>query len=436
MFLKEIGYAFILMIGSLTYGDVSVYTSPTSVDIRTLHKISDTSAEWTLYCSIPFLFGIIGSFITKIILSGFKGSRKLTVFTVDCIGTAAWLLNCLTKVNIIAGIVTRALLGVAMGAYMTINPMYLVELAPPGYSGVFGAMNQFGVCIGNILFSILGPYLDYMELNYVGAAICLLQGFLIWLVPESPEKEKGDLKEAPLLSVFKPKYAKGLFIGITTMFMVQFSGINGILANLNAIMTEGGLNMNPNFQSTIAVASQFVAIIVEFFTVEILGRRNTWMISSGICGIGLLLLALNDEFGWSTVLPVICIFLYYFGFGFGIGSISWFIVSEVFEVEARSAANSVCVICNWIFAFILVMVFPSMKKTMKTYGTFIFFFCICVLSIVFGCYAIPDHANEDSSPEGQFSIKDEEKSEEEIESDEEKKGEEKSEKANSEEDES
>lgn len=175
-------------------------------------------------------------------------------------------------------------------------------------------------------------------------------------------------------------------------------------------MTEGGLNMNPNFQSTIAVASQFIAIIVEFFTVEILGRRNVWMISSAICGIGLLLLALNDEFEWSTVLPVICIFLYYFGFGFGIGSVSWFIVSEVFEVEARSAANSVCVIMNWIFAFILVMVFPSMKKTMKMYGTSIFFFCICVLSIVFGCYAIPDHGKEYSSNEGQFSIK-EEKSE-------------------------
>lgn len=409
---KDLLYGGVLMIGSLTYGDVSVYTSPTGEYIRALHKISDTSAEWTLYCSIPFLFGIVGSFITKFILSCFKGRRKLTVFTIDCIGTAAWLLNCLTKVHIIAGIITRALLGVAMGAFMTINPMYLVEIAPAGYSGVFGAMNQFGVCIGNILFSVLGPYLDYMELNYLGAAICALQGILIWFIPESPEADKGEIKEAPLLSVFKKKYSMGLFIGITTMFMVQFSGINGILANLNTIMTEGGLNMNPNFQSTIAVASQFVAILVEFFTVEILGRRNTWMISSAICGIGLLLLALNDEFNWSNVLPVICIFLYYFGFGFGIGSISWFIVSEVFEVEARSAANSVCVICNWIFAFILVMVFPSMKKKMKMYGTSIFFFCICVLSIVFGCYAIPDHGKEDFNSD-QFSIKDEEKSDDE-----------------------
>lgn len=413
MYLKELGYAFILMIGSMTYGVVSVYTSPTGLAIRTLHNISDTSVEWTLYCSIPFLFGIVGSYITKVILSLFKGKRKPSVFTIDCIGTAAWLLNCLTKINIIAGIISRALCGVAFGAYMTIIPMYLVEIAPPGNSGIFGAMNQFGVCIGNILFSILGPYLDYMEFNYLGAAICLLQGFLIWLVPESPEADKGEIKEASLLSVFKKKYAKGLFIGITTMFMVQFSGINGILANLNTIMTEGGLNMDPNFQSTIAVASQFIAIIVEFVTVEILGRKNVWMISSAICGIGLLLLALNDEFGWSTILPVVCIFLYYFGFGFGIGSVSWFIVSEVFEVEARSAANSVCVIFNWIFAFVLVMVFPSMKKTMKMYGTSIFFFCICVLSIIFGCYAIPSHAKKNSNEESQLSIKDIEKSEDE-----------------------
>ncbi|KAK8835892.1 glucose import [Tritrichomonas musculus] len=408
IFRKELGYAFIIMIGSLTYGDVSVYTSPTSNDIRTKHHLSDTSAEWTFYCSIPFLFGIVGSLITKYILLGFKGRRKLTVFVVDIIGTAAWLLNCLTKVHIAAGIVSRALCGVAMGAYMTINPMYLVEIAPEGFSGVFGAINQFGVCIGNILFSILGVYLDYMELNYVGAAICALQGFLIWICPESPESKNGTVDEVPLLSVFKPQYAKGLFIGITTMFMVQFSGINGILANLNSIMDEAGLNMDPGFQSTIAVASQFVAIFVNFFTVELLGRKVVWMLSSAICGIGLLLLALNDQFEWSNTLPVISIFLFYFGFGYGIGSISWFIVSEYFETDTRAAANSVCVICNWIFAFILVMVFPSMKKSMGMFGSSIFFFVVCMLSIIFGLYAIPEPVREGESD--QFSAKEEDES--------------------------
>lgn len=377
------------MVGSMTYGLVSVYTSPTGAEIKRLHKLSDTSAEWIFYSSIPFLCGIIGSFITKYILNIFQGKRKISVIIIDIIGSASWFLNCLTKVSIVAGIITRALCGVSMGAYMTITPMYLVEIAPVGYSGVFGAMNQFGVCIGNILFSVLGPYLNYMELNYVGGSICILQGVLIWFIPESPEADK-EIEESSIMSVFKKKYLKGLFIGITTMFMVQFSGINGILANLSQIMTEGGLKMDSNFQSTIAVASQFVAIFVNFFTVEFLGRRIVWIISSAICGVGLLLYALNEKFNWSNVLPVVCIFLYYFGFGYGIGSISWFIVSEVFDVEARAAANSVCVISNWIFAFVLVMAFPSMKKTMGMFGTSILFFVICILSIVFGFFAIPE----------------------------------------------
>ncbi|KAK8842200.1 glucose import [Tritrichomonas musculus] len=370
----ELVYALVLMIGPIDFGFIGIYTSSIGHQIRGKYNLSDTHIKWVLYSSIPFLTAIIGAYIAKITLSKTKGSRKKTVFVVDCIAGVSWLLNCLTKVNIIAGIITRALCGLALGAFVTISPMYLVEIAPSGYSGVFGSMNQFAIVLGNILYSVLGPYLDYMELNYLAAGVSVLQAILIWFIIESPDADQESAEEKPTTAVFQRKYAKGLIVGIILMFITQFSGINGILTNISIIMSEGGLDINPNFQSAIAIAAQFISISINFLTVERLGRRIVWIISSAVCAVGLLLLALNEKFNWSTVLPVVCIFIYFLGFGYGIGSICWFIVSEIFEADVRSAANSVCVITNWAFSFVMVMVFPSMKKSMKMFGVSIFCF--------------------------------------------------------------
>lgn len=397
----ELVYALVLMIGAVNFGIIGIYTSSVGDQIRDKYHISDTNVKFVLYSSIPFLSAIIGCYITKLTLSKLKGSRKKTVFIIDCIAGASWLLNCLTKVSIIVGIVTRALCGLALGAFVTISPMYLVEIAPEGYSGVFGSMNQFAIVLGNIFCSVLGPYLTYMEVNYVGAGMSALQGILIWFICESPEANEGEIDEQPTIAVFKKKYAKGLVVGITLMFITQFAGINGILTNLSIIMSEGGLNINPNFQSAIAIAAQFISIFINFLTVERLGRRIVWIISSAVCALGLILLALNEKFHWSNVLPVVCIFIYFFGFGYGVGSICWFIVSEIFEVDIRAAANSVCVIFNWGFSFIIVMVFPSMKKSMKMFGASIFFFVICIFSIIFGFFMIPEpKRNRESFDEG------------------------------------
>ena len=386
----NLAYALVLMIGSIDFGLIGVYTSSIGDQVRGLYNLTDTNIKWVLYSSIPFLSAIIGCYITKITISKFNGSRKKTVFVIDCIAFVAWLLNCLTKVSIIAGIITRALCGLPLGAFIVICPMYLVEIAPSGYSGVFGSMNQFGVVFGNILCSILGPYLTYNELNYVGAATSALQGILIWFIIESPDAKQGNIDEKLTIAVFKPKYAKGLIVGITLMFITQFGGISGILTNISIIMSEAGLDLNPNFQSAIAIAAQFISISINFLTVERLGRRIVWIISSAICGLGFLLLALNEKFKWSNVLPVVCIFIYFLGSGYGINSICWFIVSEMFDADIRSAANSVCVIANWVFSFIMVMVFPSMKKTMKMFGVSIFFLAVCIFSIIFGYFMISE----------------------------------------------
>lgn len=403
---KELAMAFVIMLGSITNGCVGIYPSAAGAEIRFLHHLSDTSIEFTLYNSAVFFFAIFGPFVTLLLLKVFKGSRKITVFVLDVFTAISWFLNCLTKINIWAGVFTRGLLGLAIGAYSSIGSMYLIEIAPPSISGFYGSLNQIGIVIGQALYSFIAPSVDYMGLNYIGGATNVLGAILIWFVIESPAIANNDVQtEKRSESILQKKYFNGLLIGVTLMFMQQFCGINGILTNLSDIMNEAGLDLNPNYQSGISILSQLISVFIGSSLIDKLGRKKCWIISSSISAVSLFIYALDEKFNWSNVLPLICIFCYQLGFGLGLGPIPWFIVPEYFDVDVRSKATMVCVCTNWIFAFTIVMAFPSMKKSMGLFGSMLFFLVVLVLSVLFGIFKItePKINNNSEAPDDQIS---------------------------------
>ena len=90
-----------------------------------------------------------------------------------------------------------------MRSYSSISPMYIDEISQEGTSGFFGSLNQIIIVIGMVFFDFIGPSLIYMDLNYIGAAICALQACLIWLVEESPafdnlNKEEEEKSNEPI----------------------------------------------------------------------------------------------------------------------------------------------------------------------------------------------------------------------------------------------
>lgn len=100
------------------------------------------------------------------------------------------------------------------------------------------------------------------------------------------------------------------------------------------------------------------------------------------------MMALNDKFKWSNILPLICIFTYNFGFGLGLGSIPWFLVFDLFDEQVREIGNTICVVSNWSFAFIIVMLFPSMKESLGMFGVMMLFAAVCFIAIIFGIFFV------------------------------------------------
>ncbi|KAK8842723.1 glucose import [Tritrichomonas musculus] len=395
---RELGFALVLMLGPFTFGEVICYPSPAGKGIRADHDLPEDSTQWSFYNSVSSLFAIAGPFVTTGFLKVFNNSRKKVVFVSACFGTMFWLLNCVTKVSVWAGIVMRAFLGVVMGMYSTISPMYLVEIAPKGTSGFFGSLNQIGIVIGMVFFDFIGPSLTYMDLNYIGAAVTALQACLIWTIDESPSVaiinreiqrlKSGEYTITPKESLWQKKYTFGLCSGVLMMFLQQFCGINAILTNLKDIMDKTGMDIDGNYQGGIASCSQLIAVFVGALIIDKIGRKMTWMISTCMIVVFLLIFALNVRFEWSNVLPLICIFLYQLGFGLGMGPIPWFIIPEYFNDDVRSMATMITSASNWIFSFLVIMVWHPMNKGMGMFGALLVFVFISIGAIIFGIFCV------------------------------------------------
>lgn len=393
----ELAYALVIIIGQINFGTIMCYPSPTSNEIQDLHHLKSDSIEWSLYNSISSLSAIIGSFLVSGFLKCMHNSRKKTIFAISFMATVFWFLNCLTKVNIWAGVATRALLGIVMGSFSTIGPMYLIEIAPEGESGFFGSLNQLGIVIGLLLFDFIGPSLNYMELNYVGGGISALQAILIWTIKESPAAETQNIydKEKESLpdyqeSLCQKKNAIGILIGIFIMLLQQFCGINAVLTNIAGIMSDSGLAMNGNYQGGIATAAQLLAVFISALIIDKIGRKITWIISCALIAASLLVFALNTKYDWLKILPLICVFIFQFGYGLGMGPIPGFIIPQYFNESVRPTASAITVAFNWLFTFAIIFIWPFMNSGMGMFGSLLFFMGIAVVSIIFGAFCIQE----------------------------------------------
>jgi MFS family permease len=389
-----------------------IYPSPAEKKIRSVLSIQDSKHDlvWSGYSSICSLFAIVGSLVCRPFLRACENSRRRCAFFNALIGTIFWLFNSLVELNIIYGYVARSFLGIVIGVYSALSPMFMVEMAPPGHSAFFGCMSQFGITFGIVTFQFLGAAVGFQFLNFLGAAICALQASLVWAIPESPAMALNNAEpEAKRPSIWKREHAKGLFIGGFGMFLQQFSGINAILTNLASIMSDSGLDLDPNIQAGIATLAQLFSIFIGSLIMDRIGRKVCWTISCTMMAVFLLIFGFNGLYthkNGSTrvtkLLPMFCIFLYRLGFGLGLAPIPWFICSEIFDDLLRAQASSVVGVSNWTFAFITIFLWPVIRDSPllqpKPYGSMFLFTGICVIAIAFGLYFIPDPKPKEEVP--------------------------------------
>ncbi|XP_078173237.1 sugar transport protein MST4-like [Carex rostrata] len=393
-----------------------------------------------LFTSSLYLAGIIATFFASYTTRHL--GRKLTIvaagffFIIGVIfGAAAQNLGML--------IIGRIFLGCGVGFANQAVPLFLSEVAPAKIRGGLNILFQLNVTVG-ILFADLvnygaakiHPWGWRLSVGATGIpAFVLILGALV--VDDTPTSliERGclqegkamlkmlcgtdniesDLKEIieatrvaqqvnrPFRELLKRHNQPPVVIAIFLQIFQQLTGMNAILFYSPVLFISLGFGNDASLYAAVILGSvNVLATLVSIYSVDEAGRRLL-LLEAGVqmfVSLAMITAVLhwhvidksgNLSHGTALILVVlICTFVAAYAWSWG--PLGWLIPSEVFQLETRSAGQSVTVCVNLLFTFLIAQASLSMLCHLQ-YGIFAFFSGWVVVMTVFVYFFLPETEN-------------------------------------------
>ncbi|GGM76356.1 MFS transporter [Thermogymnomonas acidicola] len=361
------------------------------------------------------------------------GRKSMLIFDA-ALYTVGAVLSAVT-VDLAMLLISRTLIGLAVGADSAIATAYIAEYAPKGERGSLGILQQWMITVG-----ILGAYLVGMATLFFApglaytvdwrlmlgvAAIPSLIGLAFrFMMPESPrwlllrgERKKAldalnklgiQTSEQELSAVNIPEERKKftltkgmkralLVAGLFMMFQ-QITGINipfyygpTVISSLHIFRAGSSVVYS---QAYAVAASSILAVInvaatyIGFRLIDRLGRRSlalTGYIGMAVFGfVGTILLLEHILIGLLIAFAGFIIF-----FAFGVGGTGWIIQGEYFPTEVRGRLAGIVAFIDWIANFAIVEVFPLLRITIGLAYTEALFGILSVAAFIVFYFIMP-----------------------------------------------
>lgn len=378
------------------------------------------------------LIGAVIGAATNGVLADIFGRKKIIIATALIFIVGSIL--CALAPNIYVLILSRILVGLAVGIVNFIVPLYLSEVAPKQLRGTLVSLYQWAITAG-ILFSYVvnGAFANavyswrWMLFAGVVPGLILLIGMTFlgdtprWLISKNREEEakkiyqkiepdadadkeikeiketlKSELGESKKIK-FKKWMIMPFVVGIGIMFAQICTGINTIIYYAPTIFKIAGFDSNTNaIYATAGIGLiNFLMTIVAIFFTDKFGRKPLLYI--GLTGVMLSLVGLGCAFYWADILganlkwvAVGSLATHIICFAFSLGPIGWIIVSEVFPLKIRGLAMSLCTVANFAFNFFVVGSFPVLIHRIGGAYTFWIFAAVSFLCILFVYWFVPE----------------------------------------------
>lgn len=392
----ELFYTLVIIMGSISFGQSMSYWSPAMESISRDLDFKEKGPEGPIFNSLDPLLAMVGSFLINPFLQRF--GRKKPLFIIALIFIVSFLMIPIAhaKSKWVA-FLGRAINGLSIGCYGTACPLFITEISPNELRGFYGTMHQVGLTTGTFCALFWGIFFEWRVLAYILIIPSIIMAIFIWFVKESPAYERqnkirednllGNIKtKNSLLQLFERKYWKALMISFLMMFFQQMSGVNAILTNMSQIFRDANTSLAPNVAAVLVGISGWLAAIVSSPIVDRFGRKPMWLVSSIGEVVPLMLIVLNEHFKWSTMIPVVGLFVNNFMFGIGLGPIPWYYIPELFPDSVRSIAMALFTTMNSIFMTIIMFAFPYMNDSLSFMWSVFVFVLVLVGSFVFGFF--------------------------------------------------
>lgn len=364
-------------------------------------------------------------------LADLFGRKKILIFTAVLFFAGSIFCAIAPDINIL--ILSRFIVGFAIGIVTFATPLYLSEISPEKIRGTLVSLFQLAITIG-ILFSYL-VNAGFSNVQYgwrwmllfgIFPAIILGAGMLFmsdtprWLVktgrddeakrvfqriePEiDADKEINEIKKilknenTDKKFEFKKWMLAPLFLGIGVMFCQQWTGINTIIYYAPTILKIAGFNSNSGaIWATVGIGIvNCLMTFIAIFLSDKAGRKP--LLYAGLCGMAVCLFILGSAFQLQnelgTSLKWLCLFasMFYIAFfSFSLGPIILLLVSEIFPLKFRGFGMSISTMSNFLFNFTVTLSFlPLINKISESY-TFYLYGIIAIICIFYVYFMVPE----------------------------------------------
>jgi len=359
------------------------------------------------------------------------GRRRVLLVTAAIFGIGALASAAAPSPPIL--IVSRVILGLAIGLASTNVPVYLSEVAPPHARGWIVSLFQLAVTVG-----IVVAYLtDYAFAGIegwrwmLGLAVvpAIVFGVGMFFLPETPrwlirggqhevahgvlvrirgladvkveiEEIKASLAQQTesgrWADLFGRRVRPALVVGIGLAIFQQITGINTVIYYAPKILQAAGFNSASGaILATAGVGVVNVGLtVVAMFLVDRAGRRplllagiTGMIVTLGVLGLSFRISNPSGQLAW---IAVICLMGYVASFAISLGPIFWLLIAEIYPLRIRGLAEGTAATFNWGSNLIVSLTFLTLVERLGASSTFLLYASFSVMSWLFAYYLVPE----------------------------------------------
>ena len=416
--------SFIATLGGLMFGfDISIITGAVPF-IQPYFGWNELQLGWGV--SSLLVGCIIGAFGSGAFTDRY-GRKKILIivalfFAISCGATA------IAKTSM--GFISARLFGgLAVGAASVLSPMYVAEVSPARNRGTLVSIYQLTIVIGILISYTINYWLHDMDNNWrwmfaTGMVPSVLFFAGLFFIPESPrwlykagrkedslrvlsriggeELARAEIDEiaeslretkssVKFRDLLKPSSRRVMIVGFFLAVLVQVSGINTVIDYAPKILMSAGVEIkNALLQTSLIGLINGIFTFVAILFIEKAGRRKLYLIGSMGMVITLLMLAVSFYMKMPGIFTLICIMLFIAFFAACIGPVFWTLVAEIFPNRIRGKALAFASFTQWVFNFLVVLLFPHFLESAGGAATFLFLAVMSAAQWLFTYLNVPE----------------------------------------------